>query len=471
MDLRTLGGLSLVGAVRPRPKALLLLAYLSIEGPQDRPHLGTLFFGRARDRLGSLRTTLTRLRHDAPGALVERAQRLSTGVTCDAGQLLQCLDSGDLIGGVALYSGPFLAGVHPPDWTEALEDWVYATRETIARRVRGGLLTLSEREAASGDFNAAASLAERACWLKGAPQPDAHEIARLDLLMTAGQSARLGQLRALVRSGSLDWSVGEAQRTLATHLTPRPSASAAQAVLVARSSGLDASNRPPEVGHLTIGTNGFLNHPLLPQALRRYARRYPQAGLSIRELFSSAQLDALARGALDVGLVTLPVEVPDIAWEWLWREAYVALLPASHPLARQREVPLTALADEPFILHPRALNPPLYDHVLSLLRSNGIAPPRLIEGAVPQTRNHLVAGGFGFTLALPSWPAELSGLVRRPIRYTAPQRPMVMDGAIAWHRTQLSAPGSAFVEILRELTRAGVAGTPLDRGEPPAEHR
>lgn len=64
MQFWTLGRLALTGVPGPgfsRPKALLLLVYLALEGPRDRVHLSILFFGQARDPLGSLCTTLRRL--------------------------------------------------------------------------------------------------------------------------------------------------------------------------------------------------------------------------------------------------------------------------------------------------------------------------------------------------------------------------------------------------------------------------
>ena len=44
MLLRTLGGLQLEGTEFQRPKPLLLLAYLALEGPQERGYLAELFF-------------------------------------------------------------------------------------------------------------------------------------------------------------------------------------------------------------------------------------------------------------------------------------------------------------------------------------------------------------------------------------------------------------------------------------------
>ena len=146
--------------------------------------------------MSSLRKTVMRLRQQAQGALEEGSDPLRASLECDARTLLTQLDAGELDAGVALYAGSFLAGLHLPDWSVELEEWIYATREFIASRVRGALLTLGERQAARAEFGSGATLAERACWLEGAPDPDPEEFLRLGTLLAAGQSPLLGRLRS-----------------------------------------------------------------------------------------------------------------------------------------------------------------------------------------------------------------------------------------------------------------------------------
>jgi predicted ATPase len=204
MLLRTLGGLELQDSGFTRPKPLLLLGYLALEGVRDRRHIGELFFAQAKDRMNSLRTTLKRLRQEVPGALEADGDPLRASVECDAQKLLSNLEAGELELATAHYTGSFMAGVYLPDWSIELEEWVYTTREFIASRVRGALLTLAEREASRSDFTSAAQLAERACWLAGAPDPEPEEFTRLGALFTAGQSPFMGRLRELAKGFEID---------------------------------------------------------------------------------------------------------------------------------------------------------------------------------------------------------------------------------------------------------------------------
>jgi predicted ATPase/Tfp pilus assembly protein PilF len=214
MLLRTLGGLELEQSDFTRPKPLLLLGYLALEGVRDRRHIGELFFAQAKDRMNSLRTTLKRLRQEVPGVLEADGDPLRSSVECDAQRLLSNLESGELELATTNYTGSFMAGVHLPDWSIELEEWVYTTREFIASRVRGALLTLAEREASRSDFTSAAQLAERACWLAGAPDPEPEEFLRLGALFTAGQSPFLGRLRDQAKGFEIDlnFSLEEARQ-------------------------------------------------------------------------------------------------------------------------------------------------------------------------------------------------------------------------------------------------------------------
>ncbi len=204
MILRTLGGLALEDSGFTRPKPLLMLSYLALEGVRDRRHIGELFFGHAKDRMSSLRTTIKRLRQEAPGALETDGDPLRSSVECDAQRLLSNLEAGKLESCVEHYTGSFLAGIHLPDWSNELEEWVYTTREFIASRVRGAMLTLAEREASRSEFTIAATLAERACWLEGAPDPEPEEFIRFGTLFAAAQSPFLGRLRDQAKGFEID---------------------------------------------------------------------------------------------------------------------------------------------------------------------------------------------------------------------------------------------------------------------------
>jgi hypothetical protein len=142
-QLKLMGGLTLDPAVFTQPKPLLLLAYLALEGAQQRRRLAELFW-RDGNRMKSLSMTLTRLRQGAGDVVDADERRAWSTSSSDAGELLTALGSGAWERAADLYRGAFLDGVTLVDWGSELEEWVHATREYLAERVQHGLLELAE---------------------------------------------------------------------------------------------------------------------------------------------------------------------------------------------------------------------------------------------------------------------------------------------------------------------------------------
>jgi WD40 repeat protein len=208
MRLITLGGLELAGSDFQRPKPLLLLAYLILEGSQDRRHLAELFWPGAENALGSLATTLTRLRQGTDGKVMADEHRAWAEVPCDADELLRLLEEECLEEAVDLYRGRFLDGFHLKDLGVELEEWIYRRREQLAARVRGALLSLGEEAAAGGDFTVAAKQAEAAYLLPGAPEPEAEDFVRLFRLLQAGDNPHAAEVKKEAESFGLALSLG-----------------------------------------------------------------------------------------------------------------------------------------------------------------------------------------------------------------------------------------------------------------------
>jgi len=195
VSLRTLGRLELSGSEFARPKPLLLLAYLAIEGPQERRHLAELFWPGNADGLNSLSVTLSRIRRGAKNALEADEVRVWTRLETDTQALLGALEAQNLEKVLAHYQGAFLDGVYLSDWSSELEEWVYAQREAMAAKVRTARLALAEQSAQQGQFEAAAHHAEAAYSLPGAPPLEPEDLRRLYPLLLAGKSPQAARIR------------------------------------------------------------------------------------------------------------------------------------------------------------------------------------------------------------------------------------------------------------------------------------
>jgi hypothetical protein len=194
MYLHTLGGLRLEGSAFSRPKPLLLLAYLALEGVQSRRFLAELFFMDASDKLNSLARAMGYVRQAAPGVVEADNKKVWTTVSCDAAELLNLTDSKRYEKCLELYKGAFALD-YELELSGDLEEWFWGTREILAAKARNAFLALGESEASKGNFSQAALLAEKAYRLKEAGELEPDDFSRLYNLLYAGNSPLATEVR------------------------------------------------------------------------------------------------------------------------------------------------------------------------------------------------------------------------------------------------------------------------------------
>lgn len=169
------------------------------------------------------------------------------------------------------------------------------------------------------------------------------------------------------------------------------------AVGQARKAG-GAASAPVRVGFVTLG---LLER--LPRALRALENAHPDVSVRLEEGATSALLEGVARGRLDLALVHPAREVPDgVQLSEIRRDRIVAALPRGHPLADRRRVALSELAGDPMIFFPRSASPDLHDSLHAVFRSAGLTPRVHQEARSTPTMLLLVAAGLGHALVAES---------------------------------------------------------------------
>jgi len=212
-----------------------------------------------------------------------------------------------------------------------------------------------------------------------------------------------------------------------------------------------------EVGQLAIGFVPSADLDLLPRVLRVFGARFPDVELELQTLLPAAQVDALLGGAIQVGIVRMPLAGRGLVVEPIESEPLVAVLPARHRLARQSEIELADLAGDTILMFPRHVAPGYYDVLISAYRGAGFTPRVLHPGSM-QTNLALVSAGMGVSL-LPASIRNLrrTGVVYRPL---APPVPTV-ELAVVWRRDERAPVVTAFLDVVRAVGRRG--GLPKQR--------
>lgn len=178
-----------------------------------------------------------------------------------------------------------------------------------------------------------------------------------------------------------------------------------------------------EVGQMRVGYTGSTSfNEIVPTALRRFRRAYPEVELDLEESNSLPLVDRLLHQRLDAVFIR-PGNEPPTGTKLLSlpSEAMMIVVPAEHRLARSYAVELKALAGEPLVMFSRSLGPTLYDEVIETCRSVGFEP--VIGQIAPQITSiaNLVAVELGVSIV----PARMAnavvpGVVFLPITGRAP---------------------------------------------------
>jgi DNA-binding transcriptional LysR family regulator len=217
--------------------------------------------------------------------------------------------------------------------------------------------------------------------------------------------------------------------------------------------GVEATRRAGrgEAGVLTVGFAASVMLSVLPAVIRAYRERHPGVELRLREMSTSAQVQALRDGTIDVGFLREPWPDEAIFCEPVVREPYVAVLPPEHPLTGRPRIPLAELAGEPFVHFPREVAPTLHDQVMALCRAAGFAP-RVVQVAQEWlTIVGLVESGLGVSLA----PASFRRLRWGGVRYVPlSPRGLLTTVALCRPRGVVSPTVEGFVRVAREAAGA-----------------
>jgi DNA-binding transcriptional LysR family regulator len=207
-----------------------------------------------------------------------------------------------------------------------------------------------------------------------------------------------------------------------------------------------------ELGRLTIGFTGSMTYALLPHLAKALRARLPRVQLDLRgEMLTSAQVEGLLEGTLDVALLRPPVDHPDLVLERVGVEPLVAALPADHPLAALPEVPVPRLVDEPFIVYPSSARSVVHDAVHATCADHGFSPLVAMEVAETSTLVSFVAAGVGVAL-VPTSAQQMSvaGAVYRPLAGAA----HVVELAMCWRLASGSATLPRALEVIRGELKA-----------------
>jgi DNA-binding transcriptional LysR family regulator len=132
----------------------------------------------------------------------------------------------------------------------------------------------------------------------------------------------------------------------------------------------------------------------LPDILTRFRQRFPEVHVSMRDMSTPDQVEALEHGNIDVGFVRLPVERTELVTVPVLEEMLVAAVPSGMPYRKG----LSGLRKEPFVVISRTVSASLFDHLVRTCRAAGFSPRIVQEVSELFTVLNLVRAGVGVSL-------------------------------------------------------------------------
>jgi DNA-binding transcriptional LysR family regulator len=199
-------------------------------------------------------------------------------------------------------------------------------------------------------------------------------------------------------------------------------------------------------GKLRVQFGFMATLTVVPAALARFKREYPEVELELEPAGTEPQLEALRLGRCDIGFMSFQHQLSGLTAEPVVRAPLVALLPTGHPLASRRRLPLAALSGEDFVF----LNPASEPRVRLFFRERclgaGFEPRVVMVSEQLEVLLALVAAGFGVS-CLPALVRRVAfeGVVAIPLS------PAILGGiSVVWDATTLSPAGHNFLDILRK---------------------
>lgn len=206
-----------------------------------------------------------------------------------------------------------------------------------------------------------------------------------------------------------------------------------------------------QTGSLRIGfTENSSWHGVVPNSLRRFRARQPDAELQLHPAGSVNQVEDIRSGRVDAGFVfNLPKNYKELDQVAVAMQHVEVAVPKGHALSRIKNLRLKDLVDAPFVWFPRREAPAFYDRLMHQCYRGGLKSPRIVQEAANEaTILSLVSHGMGV------------GWVNETARWRCPKQVVILSVtdlnmplpmALAWRRDNTSPLLASFISEVQRL--------------------
>lgn len=200
-----------------------------------------------------------------------------------------------------------------------------------------------------------------------------------------------------------------------------------------------------ELGRLAIGFGFSATYTVLPDLVSRFRKRYPDVQVDLHEMTIDQQLEAFARGEIQVGVIRPPLNDPSIETRTILVEPLVLAMSKGHRLEAARSIRLQDLAHEVFVMAPHNRGG-FFDSLKGMLRAAGFEPKVGQYATGLHTALGLVSVGMGVAIV----PKSLQRTPVRNVVYLPLTDARTVEVALAWRKSDRSQITTAFINLCRD---------------------
>lgn len=170
-------------------------------------------------------------------------------------------------------------------------------------------------------------------------------------------------------------------------------------------------------GHLRLGFVSTAATEFIPDIVRFYRTKYPDIELSLQNLRTMDQVEALLRQQIDIGFIRLPFSSEELEVSLIASEPFRCFLPKDHRLAADAEIDPGQLKSDPFFLYDRSKAPGFSDRILTICLDAGFSPYISQGAGEMQTILSMINAGLGVSI-LPSSAVALGSaqMINLPLK-------------------------------------------------------
>lgn len=128
-------------------------------------------------------------------------------------------------------------------------------------------------------------------------------------------------------------------------------------------------------GRMAIGAGTIPGAYILPEKIGAFKKSHPDITITLRITGSRTIANEILSGELEMGILGAQWREKSLIWQEIFSDELILTVAASHPWARQQQITLAQLAEEPFIMRDHSSG--TRRAVTQILEQHGLNPAHL----------------------------------------------------------------------------------------------